>query len=95
MTLSGFSEKYGIPLSIVYQSSFHTEARYDANNDGGHIDFPEDQLFTAVRLSLEDKIKAGNKQLETNRMRLARLTTHNGKYGSIEEMCEKLKAVGL
>lgn len=95
MTLSGFSEKYGIPLSIVYQSSFHTEARYDNKNDGGHIDFPEEQLFTAVRITLEDRIRAGNEQIDINRMRLARLTTRNGKLGSIEDMCEKLKAVGL
>ena len=57
MTLSGFSEKYGIPMSIVYQASFHTPARREA--DGyGYIEYPEDELFTAVRVSLEDKIKA-------------------------------------
>ena len=94
MKLSAFAEKYGIPLSIVHQASFHTPARHEA--DGyGYIEYPEEELFTAVRFSLEDKIKAAQENVEKNRMRLARLYTWSGKNGSIEKMCEKLKAAGL
>ena len=94
MKLSRFAEKYGIPLSIVHQASFHTPARHEA--DGyGYIEYPEDELFTAVRFNLEDKIKVAQANVEKNRMRLARLYTWNGKDGPIEKMCEQLKNDGL
>ena len=94
MRIAAFAEKYGLPMSIVHQASFHTAARREA--DGyGYIDFPEEELFTAVRFSLEDKIKAAQGNVEKNRLRLARLSTCDGKNGSVEEMCERLKAFGL
>ena len=69
MKVAEFAEKYGLPMTIVREASFATKTRIEKRV----TDFPEDELFTAVKELLKDRLDRYREFVRKTEERLAKL----------------------